>query len=347
MCTSISIKNLDGSITYGRTMEWGAFDLRSRAVFIPIDTEFRGTTPDGKNGVTWTSRIPVVGLDMLRDEQKLADGINADGLAVGLLYHPGYAEYAPYDPAQAAVSLGPLDVASYLLTQCSTVSEVRDALSAIRVVPTVEPVLGVPAPAHFMVVDAGGEAIAIEFDGETRIFEDPVRVLTNAPTFDWHTTNLRNYVNLSPTALPSRELASLNFSPLGAGSGWLSLPGDFTPPSRFVRAVAWSQTARPTADGTEGVYEIFRELDNFNVPLGSAEGSGDCDALEGMRSSTIWTVAYDLAHPTLYYHTQHNRRVRKVDVTAVDFASMAGVRTIELDVHKTQDIEDRTPGRDG
>ncbi|HET6350939.1 MAG TPA: choloylglycine hydrolase family protein [Coriobacteriia bacterium] len=347
MCTSISIKNLDGSITYGRTMEWGVFDLHSRVVFVPAGIEFRGNTPEGANGIQWTSRIPAVGLDMVGDERMLSDGINVNGLAVGLLYHPGYAEYPPYQVELADISLGPADLVAYLLTQCSTVAEVRDAMSAVRVVGTQVPSLGAPATAHYIVVEPSGDAIVIEFDGETKIFEDPVRVLTNAPTFDWHTTNLRNYVNLSPTALPARELASLNFAPLGAGSGWLSLPGDFTPPSRFVRAVAWSQTARPTANGTEGIYEIFRELDNFNVPLGSAEGSGDGDDLEGMRSSTIWTVAYDLSHPTMYYHTQHNRRVRKVDVTAVDFEGMNSISTIELDVEKTQDIEDRTPGRVG
>ena len=88
----------------------------------------------------------------------------------------------------------------------------------------------------------------------------------------------------------------------------IGLPGDNTPPSRFIRAVAATQTARPTATGDETIYELFRILDNFNIPLGAAEGSGEAKTA-GMRSSTIWTTGYDTKNRVLYYHTQINRRV--------------------------------------
>jgi len=155
-------------------------------------------------------------------------------------------------------------------------------------------------------------------------------------------TNLRNYINLSPVALPTISIDQLDFSPLGAGSGMIGLPGDFTPPSRFVRAVAFSKTARPTDDGPETIYEIFRILDNFNLPLGTAEGSGDSN-LSGMRSSTIWTIAHDMKNKVIYYHTQHNRQVRMVDVGSLNFGSIKEVQTFPLDEQKEQAIKDRTP----
>ena len=37
----------------------------------------------------------------------------------------------------------------------------------------------------------------------------------------------------------------MNFAPLGGGSGMIGLPGDFTPPSRFVRAVAFGKIGPP------------------------------------------------------------------------------------------------------
>jgi choloylglycine hydrolase len=155
-------------------------------------------------------------------------------------------------------------------------------------------------------------------------------------------TNLRNYINLSLVALPTISIDQIDFSPLGGGSGMIGLPGDFTPPSRFVRAVAFSKTARPTNDGPETIYEIFRILDNFNLPLGAAEGSGDSN-MSGMRSSTIWTIAHDLKNRVIYYHTQHNRQVRKVDVARLDFDSIKEVQTYPLDEKKEQAIKDRTP----
>ena len=131
-------------------------------------------------------------------------------------------------------------------------------------------------PVHYLVTDASGKAIVIEFlKGELKVFDAPLGVLTNAPSYDWHETNMRNYVNLSPVALPDKKIENLDFKPLGGGSGMIGLPGDFTPPSRFVRAVAFTQTARPTKTGGESMYELFRILDNFNVPLGAAEGTGE------------------------------------------------------------------------
>ena len=93
------------------------------------------------------------------------------------------------------------------------------------------------------------------------------------------------------------------------------------------------------------MYELFRILDNFNLPLGAAEGSDENakKQTEGMRSSTLWTTGCDLKNKVLYYHTQHNRRVRKVDLKKIDFASLKKVVRFPLDKEKKQDIEDVTP----
>ena len=124
----------------------------------------------------------------------------------------------------------------------------------------------------------------------------------------------------------------------------MGIPGDYTPPSRFIRAAHYVRMARKTPDGPETVYEIFRILDNFNLPLGSAEGADAQPDLKGMRSSTIWTTASDTRNLVYYYHTQHNRRVRMVDLKRIDFSdNSAGIVRIPLDKHKSQDIEDVTP----
>lgn len=341
-CTGITLCAKDGAVVYGRTMEWGTFDLKSCVVIVPRGHSFTGHTPDAKPGMTWKGRYGVVGLDGV-EKDIILDGMNETGLTVGVFYHPGFAEYQKYDSAKAAESMAPTDVSQYLLTTCATVDEVRAAMAKVRVVAVVEPALGFAAPVHFLVTEPSGKAIVIEFlKGELRIFDAPLGVITNAPSYDWHETNLRNYVNLSPVALPSKKLEDLNFQPLGGGSGMIGLPGDFTPPSRFIRAVAYSKTARPTNTGDETVYELFRILDNFNVPLGAAEGSGEAKA-DGMRSATIWTSGYDTKNRVMYYHTQHNRRVRKVELSKMDFTSIGGFVRLPLDKQKAQDIEDVTP----
>jgi choloylglycine hydrolase len=345
-CTSIALKAVDGAVVYGRTMEWGTFDLNSRLVIVPRGYEFQGHTPDGKPGYRWTASYGVVALDMV-EKDYFSDGMNEKGLVVGVLYHPGFAEYQSYDPAKANISMGPTDFPNFVLTQFATVDQVREGLKKIRVVPVPEPVLGgIPAPMHLTIIDNTGKAIVVEYlNGELKIFDNPLRVLTNAPSFDWHMTNLRNYINLSAVSLPTKKIEELDFAPIGAGSGFLGIPGDYTPPSRFVRAVAYTQTARKTPDGDETVYEVFRIMDNFNLPLGSAEGpDARPELLKGMRSSTIWTSAADTKNLKYYYHTQHNRQVRMVDLKRIDFSpSKEGIKRFPLDRQKSQNIEDVTP----
>jgi len=343
-CTGIRLSAKDGATVYGRTMEWGTFDLHSRVAIVPRGYAFTGLTPDGHNGKPWQAVYGFVALDMM-GRDLMADGMNERGLAAGLFYHPGFATYTPYDNAHAGNSITAVDVVSYILSQYATVEEVRAGIGKVRIVPVVEKAIGIPVQAHWMVTDATGKSIVIEFtDGELVIHENPLGVITNAPTYDWHMINLRNYVNLSVVAMPARSIENLDFTPLGGGSGMIGLPGDFTPPSRFIRAVAWTQSARPTESSGETVYELLRILDNFNVPLGSAEGSGQPGNLEGMRSSTIWTTAWDLDQRTLYFHTQNNRRVRKLDLSAINFADHSGtILNLPLDRKREQDVEDITP----
>jgi choloylglycine hydrolase len=341
-CTGITLRARDGAVVYGRTLEWGSFDLKSRLAIIPRGHPFVGSTPDGKPGFSWRAKLGAAGIDALGRDM-IVDGMNEAGLTVGLFYHPGFAEYEPHNPARAGETMGPTDVGQYLLTTCATVAEARDALSRVRVVPVTEPALGFPAPVHYIVTEPSGRAIVVEYlRGRRAIFDAPLGVITNAPSYDWHETNLRNYVNLSPVALPGKKIGELDFTPLGGGSGMIGLPGDFTPPSRFVRAVAFSRTARPTETGEEAMYEAFRILDNFNVPLGAAEAGGEART-RGLRSSTLWTVAHDTKDRVVYYHTQHNRRVRKVELNRIDFGATTGIVRRPLDREERQDIEDVTP----
>ena len=122
----------------------------------------------------------------------------------------------------------------------------------IVLVPTPAPGLGSPqgavAGAHFFLQDRSGKSLVVEpVDGTLKVHDAPLGVMTNAPTYDWHMTNLVNYINLSVKDVDSAKVGDVTLSAFGSGAGLLGLPGDFTPPSRFVRAVAFSQSAAPNA----------------------------------------------------------------------------------------------------
>ena len=168
-CTGIRLLAKDGSSIYGRTMEWGTFDLNSRVAIMPRGHEFTGLTPDGYNGKKWKSKYGVIGLDLL-GKDVLADGMNEKGLATGLFYHPGFASYMEYDKDQANNSITAVDIVSFILSQFATIDEVKSGMESVRVVPVVEEAIGIPVQGHWMVTEPSGKSIVIEYiDKKLRI----------------------------------------------------------------------------------------------------------------------------------------------------------------------------------
>lgn len=340
-CTGLTLKAKDGAVVFGRTMEWGTFDLRSRLVIIPRGFDLQSPTPDDKQGLSWKTKYGAVGIDAV-EKNYLLDGMNEKGLSVNLFYHEGLVEYPKYDPAKATRTLDVLAVCPFLLTTCATTEEARLALADKTIVGSIVKEIGGAPPVHLIITDPSGKAIVVEFTkGVTTVHEAPLGVITNGPNYDWHINNLVNFINLD-TPLPKRKVEDLKGMKFGGGNRLFGLPGDLSSPSRFLRVASYAGTARETGDGKETMYEIFRILDNFNLSVGiSAEGSGESNQT-GMRSSTIWTTAYDTKNLIMHYHTMHNRRVRQVDFKKLDFDAKNIVR-LPLDTEKSQDIQDLTP----
>ncbi len=61
MAMALVLAAADGAVVYGRTMEWGSFDLHSRVVVVPRGYKYSGHTPDGKSGLAWQTKYGVLG----------------------------------------------------------------------------------------------------------------------------------------------------------------------------------------------------------------------------------------------------------------------------------------------
>ena len=107
-------------------------------------------------------------------------------------------------------------------------------------------------------------------------------------------TNLRNYINLSSKDVESAKLGDLALPAFGAGSGLHGMPGDFTPPSRFVRASIFSQSAAPNATADDAVFAAFHILNQFDIPRGSVQNSAVGGTVDEI---TEWTSVSDLKNP--------------------------------------------------
>ena len=310
MCTGIRLTTTGGIVVHARTMEF-AEEVSSDVVVVPRHYELIGTAPGGHPGMTWTASHAAVGTNT-HGLPLLIDGVNEHGLSASAFYHPGYADYQTVRPADAARTLAPFDVPVWILTRFADVDAALAGLREVRVGAGVFPPWGFTPPLHYVLHDASGRCAVVEYiDHELKVYDNPLGVITNAPEFEWHVTNLRNYINVTATEIPKLNLAAVRLCATGEGPGMLGLPGDFTPPSRFVRAVAFSQATLPLETPEEAVQQAFHILANCEIPRGAVH------ARHGERVSfdyTQYTIAVDTANRRFYFHTYGNRRVRMVDL---------------------------------
>ena len=324
-CTGITITPRDGSVIFARTLEF-ASDMQSNILIVPRGREYVGTAPGDKSGLRWTSKYGVVGANAFGMPVTL-DGLNEKGLHVGLFYFPGFAQYQDVPEESLNQALAPWELGIYLLGTCADSAEAVAAARSVLVGAAVQKDMGFVPPAHFIVTDAAGKSIVLEYvDGALRVHDNPLGVFTNSPTFDWHMTNLSNYVPMTSKNIEKVDLAGKTIHGLGQGSGMLGLPGDFTPPSRFVRAVAFTQSALPVEKAQDGVLQAFHILNQFDIPLGSARG---VEQGREVADYTQWTGTADLKNLRYYFRTYENSRIRMVDLKAVDFDAPV-IKTISM-----------------
>ena len=336
-CTGITLKSKDNATIVARTIEWGGSDLNSQCVVVPRGYTQQSMLPGGdmEGGMTFTARYGYVGF-AVEQASFVAEGLNEAGLSAGLFYFPGYGGYEAYDATQKSSTLADLQLVPYILGQCRTVDEVKAAVSQVHVV-QIDPRA---STVHWRFADKSGRQIVLEIiGGKPRFHENTLGVLTNSPDFEWHLTGLNNYIILFPGTAPAQELDGRHLSSFGAGSGFLGLPGDVTPPSRFVRAAFYQATAPRQATAQDAVLQSFQILNNFDIPVGIEFPLGQVPS--DIPSATQWTSATDMGNGIIYYRTMYTSTIRSINLKDIDFAAIA-YQAFPMDKVKRQQIQEVT-----
>ena len=263
MCTGIRLLAQNGAPIYARTLEFGQ-DINSKIIVIPRNYSFIGTPPSTElAGFNWSAKYAVAGTNALGLNHVL-DGVNEKGLAGGLFYFPHYAQYQEISSNNYNRTLAPWELLTWLLTNFSTIQEIKKELPTIFVSNTIYKPWNMVPPLHAIVHDKTGASLVIEYlKGALVMHDNPLGIITNSPDFTWHLMNLNNYLHLSPVNRKNAKLNNVTLTPFGQGSGMLGLPGDFTPPSRFVRAAFFSQTAFVGNNEEEARETAFKILNLF------------------------------------------------------------------------------------
>lgn len=332
-CTGISLTAQDGSQIVARTVEWAATPMQCGYVVAPRGHSHQSYTPTGSNGLIYKAVYGYVGI-YTEYEPFVVEGVNETGLSAGLFFFPQYGEYAPYNSADNDKTLCDMQFVSWVLSQFSSIDEVKAGINKIDLV-TLNHKIGA---VHWRIAEPNGRMVVLEVvAGVPHFYENELGVLTNAPGFNWHLTNLNNYINLEPGSAADNTLKpGITLQPLGHGSGMLGLPGDFTSPSRFVRATFYQTTSPEWATGFETVVQAFHILNNFDIPIGSQHVKADIP--KGMPSATQFTAATDQKAMKFYYRTAWNSNIRCIDLKTIDFKNIR-YQSHPLDKVQEQPVE--------
>lgn len=313
-CTDFVLKSADGTLVNGRSLEF-AMDLQSKIQVFSRKMEVSSLGPNGEPGMQWVSQYGFLGVTAFGKNLTL-DGMNEKGLSCGLLWMPT-TQYQTISVGDVETPLDFVDLGVWILGNFASVAEVKEALKGVRVWGhPVPPLPGIP-PLHIAIHDAMGNHLVVEFiKGKMLVYDNPNTVLTNYPPFDWMLINLQNYIHLSAFNVPDVKFQGAAFGQTGQGSGMLGLPGDWTPPSRFVRMTTFLRFAKQAENALEAINLAEHLLNTVDIPIGMIRERIHIGA--GL-DSTQWIVIKDLTNKVFYFRSYKDLALKSIDMKRVNF----------------------------
>jgi len=357
-CSTVHVTSPSGATIIGRTMELGGDPEAQTGQFRGL--EFSGSRDEalpwtvsvhrrgealGKtmslvcgHDASWTTKVGYVSVDVVGHPPKMpkinltgvaTDGINEKGLAVSelTLRQSVYMKPGTYQGTSTNVCFAALT--TWILGNVESVQALRELLPQLHVL---GPVLSVPSGdlVHWAIDDPKEHVVLEVLDGALHLHNNTVGALTNDPDFRWHLRNLNNYANLSPDwphggegIQVQTEIGTLPGA-IGHGFNLLGMPGDYSPPSRFVRLFFLRQYAMlraPPASLNESIALTTGLLNNVFINKGTVASPVSTSVATGSGLEfTQYSVMKIPQMRHFYFKDYMNTRWRLVQLDELDFS---------------------------
>ena len=226
----------------------------------------------------------ILGTALLQEGYPLYfDAMNEKGLAMAGLLFAGNGVY--HKSVSGKDNIPSWAFIPWVLGQCETVEEAEILLENLNLTDLPFSETLPPSPLHWMIADRSRSIVVESMADGLHVYADPIGVLTNDPPFPFHLQNLDQYLNLTAEEPWNRFSDSVELQPFSRGMGAIGLPGDWSSPSRFVRAAF----VRANAVSGEGVSQFFHILSSVEQPKGCIRLS------DGGLEHTLYSICYDLS----------------------------------------------------
>ena len=324
MCTAVTYKTKDHY--FGRNLDL-EYSYKEAVTITPRNYVFRFRRMEKIK-----THYAMIGMAyVLGDYPLYYDATNEKGLSIAGLNFPENADYKPYCDGKDNVT--PFELTPWLLGQCATVLEAEKLLKRINLLNENFSEELPLSPLHWIISDRE-RSITLESVKEgIKIYENPVGVLTNNPTFDYQMFNLNNYMSLTkgdPANTFAGNNSNLELKTYSRGMGAMGLPGDASSMSRFVRATFIKMNSVSGDSESESVSQFFHILKSVEMQRGCVHLGKD------LYSITIYSSCCNTDHGIYYYSTYDNSQIYAVDLYK---ENLQGSTLITHPLQKNQKIE--------
>ena len=328
MCTAITWDN--GDFYFGRNMDI-CYNFAERVIITPSNYPITFKCHE-----TITTHYPIIGMGSVIDNYPLyAEAMNNQGLGVAGLNFPRYAHYHS-EISDDKANITPYEFILWILAKCKTVDEAIPLIQSMQFYALAFKE-GLPlATLHFMLADKNKSVVVEPLKEGIKIYDNPVGAMTNNPTFDFHLTNLSNYLNISPVEATNTFCTQFPLQPLGHGSGGLGLPGDTTTVSRFIRIVFHKLNSNCEKSESCNVGHFMHLLSTVEVPKGCARDEN------GLSDYTTYSSCMNMSQSIYYYKTYTNHQL-----TAVKLNDESGNELLQFPLRKEENIYYETSYKEG
>lgn len=299
MCTAATYKTKD--FYFGRTLDY-EFSYGDEVTITPRNYPFVFRSM----GVM-QKHYALIGMAYVAGNYPLYyDAINEKGLGMAGLNFVGNAYYRK--KVSDKDNVAQFEFIPWILGQCATVKEATALIEKINLDDTPFSSELPTAQLHWIIADRD-EAITVESVKEgIMVYDNPVGVLTNNPTFDEQMFRLNDYMHLSPKSPKNTFSDKLSLNVYSRGMGAMGLPGDLSSPSRFVRAAFVKMNSVSGESEEESVSQFFHILGSVD------QQRGCCDVGEGKYEITIYTSCCNADKGIYYYTSYDNHQITAVDI---------------------------------
>lgn len=302
MCTAIRFNGDNGNMYFGRNLDWSS-SYGEHAIITPT-----GYRPKSPFGAIDAIRHAVIGMGIIQEDAPLYfDCANDAGLAVAGLNFPGYTSYAPA-PAEGKTSIAAYEFPFWIAACFESVDQVEEALRSTVIVDKPINDLYPSSMLHWIIGDAKRSIVVEHTLQGPEIFPNRLDVLANQPGFAWHAENVRNYLNVTPEVPRPLSWGSAELTAYGSGGGMRGLPGDYSSPSRFVRAAYLNAHYPQQATEADNVSRLFHTLG------GAAMVDGAARMADGTFERTIYTSGFSARTLTYHYADYDNPAIRSISL---------------------------------